>query len=62
VEYLDFEDWWQPYLLGVGPAGTYLARADDARRDAVRARCRELLPDGSFQVFADAWCVHATVG
>jgi SAM-dependent methyltransferase len=62
VEYADFEDWWQPYLLGVGPSGTYLARADDALRDAVRERCRELLPEGSFEVVADAWCVHATVG
>lgn len=61
VEYADFEDWWEPYLLGVGPSGTYLARADDARRDAIRERCREVLPDGRFDVVADAWCVHATV-
>jgi len=61
VEYADFEDWWAPYLLGVGPAGTYLARADDARRDAIRDRCRDLLPEGPFDVVADAWCVHASV-
>ena len=61
VEYADFEDWWAPYLLGVGPAGTYLARADDARRVAIRDRCRDLLPEGPFDVVADAWCVHASV-
>jgi SAM-dependent methyltransferase len=61
VAYADFDDWWEPYLLGVGPAGTYLARADEPRREAIRERCREVLPDGPFDVVAHAWCVHATV-
>jgi SAM-dependent methyltransferase len=60
VGYADFDDWWEPYLLGVGPAGTYLARAEETRRDAIRERCREVLPDGPFDVVAHAWCVHAT--
>lgn len=61
VPYADFDDWWEPYLLGVGPAGTYLAAADDARREQIRERCREVLPDGPFEVVAHAWCVHARV-
>jgi hypothetical protein len=56
-----FDDWWEPYLLGVGPAGAYLAAADDARREQIRERCREVLPDGPFEVVAHAWCVHARV-
>jgi SAM-dependent methyltransferase len=59
VTYADFDEWWQPYLLGVGPAGSFLAVADEARREMIRERCRDVLPDGGFEVVADAWCVHA---
>jgi SAM-dependent methyltransferase len=40
-----FEEWWEPFSLGVGPAGKYVAALDDAARAAMRERCRELLPD-----------------
>ena len=26
VEHPSFEDWWEPYMAGVGPAGAYVAR------------------------------------
>jgi SAM-dependent methyltransferase len=61
VPYADFDAWWQPYLLGVGPAGGYVAAAEEPLRTAIRDRCREVLPDGPFEVTAHAWCVHATV-
>lgn len=59
VPYASFAAWWEPYTLGVGPAGAYLAAldADDALR--VRERCRETLPDAPFTVRATAWCVVA---
>jgi SAM-dependent methyltransferase len=53
-----FEDWWQPYTLGVGPAGAYVAGLDPARRDKLRSRCAARLPDGPFEVEAAAWCVR----
>ena len=28
--YTSFEDWWEPYTLGVGPAGDYVRSIDDA--------------------------------
>ena len=31
VEHPSFEDWWEPYTLGVGPAGSYAAGLDAAR-------------------------------
>src|SRR5580704_3359177 len=34
VGYASFGDWWQPYTLGVGPAGAYLAGLDDEQRAA----------------------------
>lgn len=61
VDYSGFDEWWEPYTLGVGPAGSYLAAVDDDVRDALEARCRELLPDGPFPVVAHAWCMRGTV-
>jgi hypothetical protein len=56
-----FEDWWEPYTLGVGPAGEYVAHLDDAGREALRARCADELPAAPFALAASAWCVRARV-
>lgn len=60
VPYESFSEWWEPYTLGVGPAGDYVARLDERRRARLRARCEELFPDGPFAVDATAWAVRAT--
>jgi SAM-dependent methyltransferase len=57
--YETFDDWWRPYTYGVGPAGGYVARLDDDRRDALRDRCRDYLPSAPFEVAASAWAVCA---
>lgn len=54
-----FADWWEPYTLGVGPGGAYVARLDQAGRDALQGRCAQLLPSEPFEVSAMAWCVRA---
>jgi ubiquinone/menaquinone biosynthesis C-methylase UbiE len=59
VGFTDFEDWWAPYTLGVGPAGAYVARLGPDRREELRARCAQRLPDGPFEIEASAWCVRA---
>ena len=59
VAYADFDEWWEPYTLGVGPPGDYVAGLDDAAREALRVHCAELLPDGPFEVEATAWSVVA---
>jgi SAM-dependent methyltransferase len=61
ISYPTFEDWWEPYTLGVGPAGDHVARLDDAGRVALRARCAELLPPAPIDVVATAWAVRAAV-
>lgn len=53
--YDSFEDWWGSYQLGIGPAGEYVARLDDAHRAELRAHCAHLMPDGPFEVPASAW-------
>ena len=57
VPMASFADWWEPFTLGVGPAGAYVAGLHPADRAALRARCAELLPAGPFEAVASAWCV-----
>jgi SAM-dependent methyltransferase len=59
--YTSFEDWWEPYTLGVGPAGDYVRSLDDATRDRVIAACRTRLPAGSFELEATAWAARGRV-
>jgi hypothetical protein len=59
VRLATFDDWWEPFTLGVGPAGAYVARLDEAQRDALRSRCVRLLPPSPFEIAASAWCVRA---
>ena len=54
-----FDDWWEPYTLGVGPAGAHVAKLDDAGRQDLRDRCAALLPVAPFEVAASAWAVRA---
>jgi SAM-dependent methyltransferase len=59
VAFTTFADWWEPYTLGVGPAGAYVTQLDQPRREVLRHRCAQLLPPAPFQVTASAWCVRA---
>jgi SAM-dependent methyltransferase len=59
IPFASFEDWWRPYLLGVGPSGAYVASLDDDGRREVQERCRALLPDPPFEHAATAWVVVA---
>lgn len=55
IEHPSFEDWWEPYTLGVGPAGQYLQGLDPQRQARVREQCREMLPVAPFTQSAAAW-------
>jgi SAM-dependent methyltransferase len=57
----DFDDYWQPFLGGQGPAGAYVRSLDASRRDALAERLRAGLPrepDGSIRLVARAWAVR----
>jgi SAM-dependent methyltransferase len=58
VEHPTFEEWWQPFTLGVGPAGSYTAGLDPGRRAKLRDLCRERFPDEPFVVTARAWAAR----
>jgi SAM-dependent methyltransferase len=61
VSFPTFDEWWEPFTLGVGPAGAYVAGLDPDHRMALRDRCAELLPDAPFAVTVSAWSVTARV-
>jgi hypothetical protein len=61
----DFDDYWTPFLGGVGPAPAYLVELDEASRTALRERLRATLPiqpDGTVHLIARAWAVRGGNG
>jgi SAM-dependent methyltransferase len=56
-----FDDYWQPFLGGQGPAPAYAMSLDEAARERLRERLRADLPaaapDGSIALTARAWAV-----
>ncbi len=61
VEHESFEEWWEPFTLGVGPAGAYVAGLDAAGRARLREQCHRLAPAAPFVVEAAAWAARAVV-
>jgi SAM-dependent methyltransferase len=55
VRYASFDDWWEPYTLGVGPAGAYVAKLPAGQRSALQDQCRRRLPAGPIEITAVAW-------
>jgi SAM-dependent methyltransferase len=56
-----FDDYWQPFLGGQGPAPAYAMSLDESARARLRERLRERLPtqaDGSIALNARAWAVR----
>jgi len=60
VRHDTFEDWWQPFELGVGPAGSYVSALGSPGRKRLEERCRELLPEPPVVVTAVAWAVRGS--
>ena len=61
VAHQTFDEWWQPYTLGVGPAGKYAAGLDPARQEKLRELCRKRLPPAPFELTAQAWAARGLV-
>jgi SAM-dependent methyltransferase len=58
IEHPSFEDWWQPFTLGVGPAGAYAAGLDPDRQAELRELCREQFAEPPFVLTALAWAAR----
>jgi SAM-dependent methyltransferase len=58
VEHPTFEDWWEPFTLGVGPAGAYVAGLSEDARIRLREHLRGVLPEAPFILTARAWAAR----
>jgi ubiquinone/menaquinone biosynthesis C-methylase UbiE len=60
--YESFDDLWQPFTQGVGPAGAFCVALESARRERLRDAYRRRLSagDGPFRLTARAWFVRGT--
>ena len=64
TDFRDFDDYWEPFLGGQGPAPTYVLSLDEPERDKLRHALLERLPiqsDGSISMVARAWAAKSLV-
>lgn len=55
LEHPTFEDWWEPYTLGVGPAGSCVSSLKPEQQTRLRQEMREELSHEPFVTIAKAW-------
>ncbi|MEK6273714.1 MAG: class I SAM-dependent methyltransferase [Actinomycetota bacterium] len=58
VEHSSFDEWWEPFTLGVGPAGVHAKGLDPTRQAQLRELCRERLPPAPFLLTVQAWAAR----
>ncbi len=50
-----FDQWWEAFTFGVGPAGAYVTSLPPERQAALREQCRRELPTDPIEISASAW-------
>jgi SAM-dependent methyltransferase len=65
MKFDSFDDYWAPFLTGIGPSGSYVTGLDAATQTQLRERLREKLVQGNagtaFGMKARAWAVRGNV-
>lgn len=63
MQFTNFDDFWNPFLLRQGPAGTYVKHLSKTRVSALREEVRRRLggPSGRFTLPARLWAVRGEV-
>jgi SAM-dependent methyltransferase len=62
--FANFDDYWQPFLGGQGPAPAYAMSLDEPARSRLRERIRGRIPtdpNGEISLTARAWAARASV-
>lgn len=62
--FASFQDYWEPFLGGQGPAPAYAMSLEESARNKLRDRLQDSLPvqaDGSLSLVARAWAVRASI-
>lgn len=61
--FADFDDYWSPFLKGVGPAGAFCVSLPKNDQERLREKLESTLPvnaDGTIGLTARAWAVRGT--
>ena len=65
MAFSSFDDYWQPFCRGQGPAGVYVAALAESDRQALQSRLRDRLvndaPDVGVTLRGRAWAVRGVV-
>lgn len=68
MPFRDFDDFWQPFMGGQGPAPSHAMSLDEPTRNRIRDKLRERLEagasvreEGGFHLSACAWAVRGSV-
>lgn len=64
TRFRDFDDYWQPFLGGQGPAPSYVKSLSNPARDRLREALRTKMPvrqDGAIELKARAWAAKGRV-
>ena len=63
ADYQDFDELWDTFLLGVGPAGEYVVSLPADRQETLREEYRRRLgePTGALTLSARAWAARGRV-
>lgn len=63
TNFASFDDYWEPFLGGQGPAPGYVASLSEKDRERLKEALSQSLPiqdDGSVDLLARAWAVKGT--
>ena len=55
IEHATFEEWWEPFMRGAGPAGAFVAGLDTDEVARLRVACERRLDTRPITVRAAAW-------
>jgi SAM-dependent methyltransferase len=65
MQFQSFADYWEPFVFGQGPAGQYIRKIDERRRNALRDEVKRRLKlrsdDVPFSLAARVWAVRGIV-
>jgi SAM-dependent methyltransferase len=61
TDFVSFDDYWQPFLGGQGPAGRYAASLDESAREALKSALLRRLTKAGLSLRARAWAVRGAV-
>ena len=66
MDFASFNDYWAPFLTGIGPSGSYVsglqATSQTALKDHLRGKLAAGSEDTAFSLKARAWAVRGKVG